>query len=107
MALSFDTHESIRKLRDRGFDEPQAEGVVEFVRDTTAELVTRDHFDARIAVQDAHMDARFAEQDARINARFAEQRAEFYRALWVFGGGIVATNAAIVTAVVTITQVLA
>ena len=96
MALSFDTHESIRKLREKGHDEDQAEGVVEFVRDATAELVTRAHFDAR-----------FAEQDARIDARFAEQRAEFYRALWVFGGGIVATNAAIVTAVVTITQVLA
>ena len=96
MALSFDTHESIRKLREKGYDEDQAEGVVEFVRDATAELVTRAHFDAR-----------FAAQDARIDARFAEQRAEFFRALWVFGGGIVATNAAIVTAVVTITQVLA
>ncbi len=96
MALSFDTHESIRRLRGKGFDEPQAEGVVEFVRDATAEQVTREHFDGRFAVQDAYIDA-----------RFAEQRAEFYRALWVFGGGIVAANAAIVTAVVTITQVLA
>lgn len=107
MALSFDTHESIRRLRGKGFDEPQAEGVVEFVRDATAEQVTREHFDGRFAVQDAYVDARFAQQDARIDARFAEQRAEFYRALWVFGGGIVAANAAIVTAVVTITQVLA
>ena len=100
MALSFDTHESIRKLRGKGHTEAQAEGVVEFVRDATAELVTRAHFDTTI-------EARFSEQDARIDARFAEQRAEFYRALWVFGGGIVATNAATVTAVVTISQVLA
>ncbi len=91
MALSFDTHESIRKLRGKGHTEAQAEGVVEFVRDATAEVVTRTYLDARLGAQ-----------DARIDARFAEQRAEFYRALWVFGGGIVATNAATVTAVVTI-----
>ena len=95
MARAFDTHESIRKLREQGHDEAQAEGVVEFVRDATAELVTREHFDARL-------DARFAQ----VRTDMAEQRAEFFRALWLFGGGIVMINAAIVTAVVTIAETL-
>ncbi len=47
MALTFDTHEAIRKLRGKGHDEAQAEGVVEFVRDATGELVTTDYLDAR------------------------------------------------------------
>ena len=102
MALSFDTHESIRKLREQGHDEAQAEGVVEFVRDATAELVTREHFDARLDAQDARIEARFAQ----VRTDMAEQRAEFFRALWLFGGGIVMINAAIVTAVVTIAETL-
>ncbi len=47
MALTFDTHEAIRKLRGKGHDEAQAEGVVEFVRDATGELVTTDYLNAR------------------------------------------------------------
>ncbi|MCY4391317.1 MAG: hypothetical protein OXE43_04595, partial [Chloroflexi bacterium] len=74
MALTFDTHEAIRRLRGKGHAEAQAEGVVEFVRDATAELVTTDYLDRR----------------------FAEHRAEMYRALWIQGAGIVTINAAII-----------
>ena len=80
-------------------DEPLAGATVEVVEEATGALVTREHFDATIAAQDARIDARFAAQDARFEARL-------YRALWVFGGGIVTINAAIVTAVVTITEAL-
>jgi hypothetical protein len=80
MALNFDTHEAIRKLRGHGHDEAQAEGIVEFVRDATSDLVTADHL------------------DDRLEAHEARQRAELYRALWIQGAGIVTINAAVVAA---------
>ena len=88
MALTFNPREAVQKLRDNGMDEPLAGATVEVVEEATGALVTREHFDATIA---------------GVEARF---EAKLYHALWVFGGGIVAINAAIVTAVVTISQVL-
>lgn len=85
MALTFNPREAVQKLRENGMDEPLAGATVELVEEATGALVTREYLDAR----------------------FAEQRAEFYRALWVFGGGIVMINAAIATALVTITLALA
>ena len=95
MALTFNPREAVQKLRENGMDEPLAGATVEVVEAATGALVTREHFDATIA----GLEARFEAQDARFEAKL-------YRALWVFGGGIVTINAAIVTAVVTISQVL-
>lgn len=92
MALTFNPREAVQKLRDNGMDEPLAGATVEVVEEATGALVTREYLDARL-------DARFAEQDARSEARL-------YRALWLFSGGIVTINAAVVTAVVTVTQAL-
>ena len=57
MALTFDTHEAIRKLRGKGHDEAQAEGVVEFVRDATGELVTTDYLNARFEASEGRFRA--------------------------------------------------
>ena len=81
MALTFDTHEAIRKLRGKGHDEAQAEGVVEFVRDATGELVTTDYLNARFEASEG---------------RF---RAEMYRALAIQGGVILAGVGVIVALV--------
>lgn len=42
-AIAFDTHKFIRKLRDAGFEEPQAEAVADAFKEATgeAELVTK------------------------------------------------------------------
>ena len=78
MALTFDTHEAIRKLRGKGHSESQAEGVVEFVRDATGELLTTEHFHAGMEKLETRMDA-----------RFEAFRADLYRVSLIQGGVII------------------
>ncbi len=85
MALKFDTHDAIEKLRGKGHSEAQAEGVVELVRDATSELVTRDYLDGRLEVL-----------EARFQASQGQLRADLYRALWIQGGVIVGAVVALV-----------
>ena len=78
MALTFDTHDAIRRLRGKGHTETQAEGVVEFVRDATARLVTTDYLDARIEASEARL------------------RADLYRVSLIQGGIIIGAVVALV-----------
>ena len=63
-----DTLEAVRKLRDAGMDEFQAEAIVEIIGSSLNNLMTKD--DAALL-------------ESRIEARV-------YRALWIQGAGIVA-----------------
>ncbi len=81
MAVRFDTHGAVQGLRKRGLEEPAAEGVVEVVQDATSEFVTKEYL------------------DASIDRLHADLRAELYRALWVFGTGLVASMGVIVAVV--------
>jgi len=57
--ITFDTHEFVNKLRLAGFDEKQAEAVVRVVAEAQSHLVTREHFDARLALLEARFEAKF------------------------------------------------
>jgi len=46
--ITFDTLAFTRKLRDAGFDEQQAEAVVRVLAEAQSNLVTTEHFDAKI-----------------------------------------------------------
>ncbi|MDE2933540.1 MAG: hypothetical protein OXS47_06675 [Chloroflexota bacterium] len=85
MALTFNSREAVQKLLGRGLPEPAADGIVEVVEDATSPLVTRDILHAELQV---------------VRAEFgqlrAEMRADLYRALWVFGTGMVAAVGVIV-----------
>ena len=104
--MTFDTLGAMRKLRDRGAEEPLAEGIVEVVTDATGELVTREHFDERMVADREYYDARFAGEhqyfDAKFDARFQALRAELYRALAIQGGVILAGVGVIVALVETL-----
>ena len=63
-----DTLEAIRKLRDAGMDESQAEAIVEIIGSSLNDLMTK--HDAALL-------------ESRIEAKV-------YRALWIQGAGIVA-----------------
>ena len=54
--VTFDTLDAMRRLRDAGFDEKQAESVVRVLSDAQSNLVTREYFDARMGVFDAKFD---------------------------------------------------
>ena len=90
MALKFDTHEAIRKLRGKDRTEAQAEGVVEFVRDATAEVVTTEYLDARLEATEA----KIAASEARLGG---ELRAEMYRVALIQSAVIVGALGVIVT----------
>ncbi len=67
MSSTFDTLQAVQRLRERGVDEPAAEGMVELVAEATSPLVTRDYL------------------DARLEAGFAGMRAELHHTLLVLG----------------------
>ena len=49
--ITFDTHKFIRKLRDAGFEEAQAEAVADAFQEAQAESlpVTRDYLDSKLS----------------------------------------------------------
>ncbi len=69
-----DTLEAVRKLRDAGMNESQAEAVVEIIGSSSTNLMTKD--------------------DAEILQ--AKIKADVYRALWIQGIGLVAIMGTIV-----------
>ena len=85
MALTFDTRRAFQKLLQRGLPEPAAGGIVEVVEEATNAVVTGDILRTELQV----VRAEFAQLRA-------EMRADMYRALWVFGTGIVASLGVIV-----------
>jgi len=46
MSIAIDTHKTILKLKDKGFTQEQAEGVIEVL--TESDLLTKDYFEARL-----------------------------------------------------------
>ncbi len=67
MSFTFDTLQAVQRLRERGVEEPAAEGMVEMVAEATSPLVTREYL------------------DARLEAGFERQRAELHHTLMVLG----------------------
>ena len=63
-AVTFDTHKFIRRLRDAGFEESQAEAVAEAFQEAQLESspVTRDYLDVR----KAEMNAKLLEMETRL-----------------------------------------
>lgn len=49
-AITFDTLDAARRLREAGFDEKQAETVVRVLSEAQERLVTREHFDDKFAL---------------------------------------------------------
>ena len=76
----FNPREAVQKLRDRGLEEPQADGIVEVVEEATtaatSDLVTK----ADLSALESRMEARFDLFEARMEARFAEAEARFAEA---------------------------
>jgi hypothetical protein len=65
--VTFDTLEGAAKLRAAGFDEKQAEAVVRVLAQAQDGVVTREHFDAKVANLRTDMDAKFAVVDAKMD----------------------------------------
>ena len=79
MALTFDTHEAIRKLRGKGHSERPGRGrSSSSFADATSELLTTEHFHAGMEKLEARMDA-----------RFEAFRADLYRVSLIQGGVII------------------
>ncbi|UIA94504.1 CCDC90 family protein (plasmid) [Erwinia tracheiphila] len=52
-SLIFDTHKFIRRLRDAGIEEKQAEAIVEAFQESQADMqpVTKDYFDSKLKAE--------------------------------------------------------
>lgn len=57
-SITFNTLAFTKRLQEAGFDEKQAETVVNVLVEAQDNLVTRDHFDARLDVTEARIEGR-------------------------------------------------
>ena len=108
----FDTLETVRDLEATGIERPQAEAIAQAIGRNGEQLATRTDFErleARAATKDdierlgaatrtdiERLEAATRTDFERLEAQAATKKdlerlkAEFYRALWIQGGGIVA-----------------
>ncbi len=70
MSFTFDTLRAVQRLRERGVDEPAAEGMAEMVAEAMGEVVTREFL------------------LTTLRAEMAGLRAEFHHTLMVLGLGL-------------------
>ncbi len=77
-----DTLGAVRKLRESGMDESQAEAIVEIIGSAFTNLMTKD--DAALLKAEIKADI------FRIESGVFRVKADVYRALWIQGIGIVA-----------------
>ena len=72
--MTFDALGAMRKLRDRGAEEPLAEGIVEVVTDARSELLTREYFDQMRVADRQYLDAQRAADRESLNAQRVADR---------------------------------
>ena len=70
--ITFDTRKAVRNLKAVGFEEPQADAIVDTLGDAFSDTVA-----TRLDI-------------AGLETRIADLKAEMFRALWIQGAGIVA-----------------
>ncbi|MEI8395597.1 MAG: coiled-coil domain-containing protein, partial [Rhodospirillaceae bacterium] len=78
-AVAFDTYRVVKRLKEAGFSETQAEAVTIAIQDSTmldlSHLVTREHFDEKSRQTDARLDSlesRLDSLEKRLDATKAE-----------------------------------
>ena len=85
-------------------DNGQAEVVTNVVRDATADLATKADLNSALAGLEERLNERLDAREAKLGFALAAQegrlRGELYKALWVFGLGVITVNIAVVSAAV-------
>jgi DNA-binding transcriptional MerR regulator len=103
--VTFDTHEFVKRLRDSGFSEPQAEAITDLQRQATASAVERAWHDWRpddLATNKA-MDARIKETELKIEQARADLKrdlVEMEQRMTIKLGGMMMAAIAIVATLV-------
>ena len=86
-AITFDTLKFVRKLREAGFEEKQAEGIAEAFKDASGEAELATKRDLELLKQDLRVDME------RIERKLIEHDGEFKLIKWMLGilvGGVIA-----------------
>jgi len=81
--ITFDTHLFVRKLRETGISEPQAEVIIEVVRDAVASSEVATKTDLEVTKLELKRDIE------TVRKEMAETKAELVR--WVIGAGFLQT----------------
>lgn len=70
VAVALDTHRVVKRLRDAGFSDAQAETVTEVLTEATHASLADVATNARVDSLEQRMDARFENLEQRMNSRF-------------------------------------
>jgi len=85
--ITFDTHKFIRRLKESGIPETQAEAISEAFRDATGEAELATKRDLELLKQDLRIDI------ARVELKLTEHDGDFKSIKWMLGiivGGVIA-----------------
>jgi hypothetical protein len=82
--LSFDTHEFVKKLKDAGFSEEQAEAITDLQKATASNTLEQARHDYELDNLATKRDLR--ETELRLELKIAETKADLIR--WVVGAGL-------------------
>jgi hypothetical protein len=83
-SLSFDTHEFVKKLKDAGFSEEQAEAITDLQKATASNTLEQARHDYELDNLATKRDLR--ETELRLELKIAETKADLIR--WVVGVGL-------------------
>ena len=102
--MTIDTLAAAKALERAGMENGQAEAIANVVRDATADLATKADLNSLLAGLEGRLNERLDAQEAKLGFALAAQegrlRGELYKALWVFGLGVISVNIAVISAAV-------
>lgn len=92
MNAVFDTLKAVKALKEAGFDDAQAEALVQTVGEAVTETVAT-KADLTVLQSDISiLRSEHAAMEARIHSGIAGLKADIYKQLWVMGAGITAVT---------------
>jgi len=93
--ITFDTREAVRNLKAAGFEELQADAVVDTLAGAFSDTVATRADMAVVRGEIAEVKAEISALEATTKADIANLKAEMFRALWIQGAGLVGVQPAI------------
>ena len=93
MNAVFDTLKAVKALREAGFEEAQAEAVVQTVGEAVTETVTTK---SDLALTRTELIGKIEQSSAEAKSEIATLKADIFKQLWIMGAGIVAVTVTLI-----------
>lgn len=84
-AATFDTLKATKKLRSAGYEEDQAESIIEILNESREDLLSIEQYDTQTKVLIANFDSKFTAIDSKISVLESKMDSKFSIMQWMLG----------------------